>query len=187
MPRKLTRLEKALIFAYSGEIVAPGATRAVGRAILAGGARAAPPVARGLGLTNPLALGGGLGYAVTQTPQGQELLMAAEERGRTDRLMVDRTIQDLLYGTGEKVKRSSKKKTSKFNKAVSKGLKDIKMSTSFGKKGVINNGKKAFSAVTKGVSARVQGKKSPKSKAGKIAYKAAKTIYTDEILRRKKK
>ena len=187
MPRKLTRLEKALIFAYTGEIVAPGATRAVGRAILAGGVRAAPPLARAAGLTNPLALGTGLGYAVTQTPQGQDLLMQAEERGRQDRVMVDRTIQDLLYGTKEKVVRGSKKAPSKFNKAVSKGLKDIKKSTSFGKKGVVNNAKKAFSTVTKAVSARVQGKKAPASKAGKIAYKAAKTVYTDEILRRKMK
>ena len=187
MPRKLTRLEKALIFAYTGEIVAPGATRAVGRAILAGGVRAAPPLARAAGLTNPLALGTGLGYAVTQTPQGQDLLMQAEERGRQDRLMVDRTIQDLLYGTKEKVVRGSKKAPSKFNKAVSSGLKAIKASTSYGKKGTISNAKKAFTVATKHASAAFRGKKKPKSGPSKVAYTAAKKVYKDEILRRKMK
>jgi len=42
-------------------------------------------------------------------------------------------------------------------------MKTIKLSTSFGKKGVINNAKKAFSLVTKTVSSKKQGKKAPKS------------------------
>jgi len=42
-----------------------------------------------------------------------------------------------------------KKKPTKFNKAVKKGMSIIKASTSYGKKGTINNAKKAFTAVTK--------------------------------------
>jgi len=42
-----------------------------------------------------------------------------------------------------------KKKPTKFNKAVKKGMSVIKASTSYGKKGTINNAKKAFTAVTK--------------------------------------
>jgi hypothetical protein len=57
----------------------------------------------------------------------------------------------------------SKKKPSKFNKAISKGMDVIKKSTSYGKKGTINNAKKAFSAVTKTAS-RI-------NKGGKVAKK----------------
>ena len=57
----------------------------------------------------------------------------------------------------------SKKKPSKFNKAISKGMDIVKKSTSYGKKGTINNAKKAFSAVTKTAS-RI-------NKGGKVAKK----------------
>ena len=56
----------------------------------------------------------------------------------------------------------TKKTQSKFNKAVSKGMKIVKGSTSYGKKGTINNAKKAFSAVTKVASAASKKKKAPK-------------------------
>jgi len=56
-----------------------------------------------------------------------------------------------------------KKKPTKFNKAISKGMDIIKKSTSYGKKGTINNAKKAFSAVTKTAS-RI-------NKGGKVAKK----------------
>ena len=59
--------------------------------------------------------------------------------------------------------RKPRKKKSKFNQAVSKGMSIIKESTSFGKKGVINNAKKAFSTVTKAASNVSKGKKAPKS------------------------
>jgi len=56
-----------------------------------------------------------------------------------------------------------RKIASKFNQAVSKGMKIVKDSTSYGKKGTINNAKKAFSAVTKAASNVSKGKKAPKS------------------------
>jgi len=55
-----------------------------------------------------------------------------------------------------------KKAISKFNKAVSKGMKIVKASTSYGKKGTISNSKKAFSAVTKTLSKAMKGQKAPK-------------------------
>tara|TARA_R100000655_G_scaffold34872_1_gene67814 strand:+ start:47 stop:739 length:693 start_codon:yes stop_codon:yes gene_type:complete len=55
------------------------------------------------------------------------------------------------------------KKKSKFNQAVSKGMSIVKGSTSFGKKGTINNAKKAFSTVTKVASGVSKGRKAPKS------------------------
>ena len=81
----------------------------------------------------------------------------------------------------------TKKTPNKFSKAVGKGMKALKASSSYGKKGVISNAKAAFKMATKAASARTKGRKMPKSGPSKIAYKAAKTVYTDEILRRKKK
>ena len=59
--------------------------------------------------------------------------------------------------------RPRRKVASKFNQAVSKGMKIVKDSTSFGKKGVINNAKKAFSTVTKVASGVSKGRKAPKN------------------------
>ena len=56
-----------------------------------------------------------------------------------------------------------KRKKSAFNKAVSKGMKAVKGSTSYGKRGVITNAKKAFSMVAKVASAKKKKKKAPKS------------------------
>jgi len=52
---------------------------------------------------------------------------------------------------------------SKFNKAVSAGMKAIKTSTSYGGKGVIKPAKKAFSVVVKLAAAKKKKKKAPKS------------------------
>ena len=57
------------------------------------------------------------------------------------------------------IKRPTRKRLSKFNKAVSAGMKAVRNSTSYGKKGTINNAKKAFSAVTKVASKVNKGKK----------------------------
>ncbi len=56
-----------------------------------------------------------------------------------------------------------KKKLSKFNKAVSAGMKALKKSKSYGSPGTINNGKKAFKQVT-----RVASKL---NKGGKVSAK----------------
>ena len=69
---------------------------------------------------------------------------------------MDMFVQQL---TGRKTPR----KKSPFNKAVSAGMKALKNSTSYGKKGTINNAKKAFTAVTKTAS-RI-------NKGGKVAKK----------------
>ena len=63
----------------------------------------------------------------------------------------------------EGITKGRKRKKTKFNQAVSKGMSIIKDSTSYGKKGTINNAKKAFSAVTKAASNVSKGKKAPKS------------------------
>ena len=100
------------------------------------------------------------------------------------------TEQFTAFSTPAKVERAARakpKKKSRFNRAVSAGVKALKNSASYGKKGILNNAKAAFTTATKAASARAAGKKSPKSGPAKVAYKAAKGVYTDEILRRKMK
>ena len=55
--------------------------------------------------------------------------------------------------------RRRKKRRTQFNKAVSEGMKAVKKSTSYGKKGTINNARKAFTQVTKVASKLNKGKK----------------------------
>ena len=70
-----------------------------------------------------------------------------------------------------------KKAMTKFNKAVKEGMKIVRSSTSYGKKGTISNSKKAFSAVTKAVSKARKGGKTPKKGVlRKVALKAKKII-----------
>ena len=45
--------------------------------------------------------------------------------------------------------KAKKRTKSKFNRMVSVGMKTVKASTSYGKKGTINNSKKAFKVVTR--------------------------------------
>ena len=95
-------------------------------------------------------------------------------------------IQDVLQtafdatpiGVGIKVGKAIRKKaTTPFNKAVSKGMKIVKGSTSYGKKGTINNAKKAFSAVTKAASAASKKKKAPKSGITRKIYLGVKGLF----------
>jgi hypothetical protein len=68
----------------------------------------------------------------------------------------------LLDPAIEKAKPVRKRAMSKFNASVKKGMAIVKASSSYGKKGVINSPKKAFTAVTKTVSKVKQGKATPK-------------------------
>lgn len=73
----------------------------------------------------------------------------------------------------EKVTPVRKKAMSKFNQAVKKGMAIVKASPSYGKKGVISNAKKAFTAVTKTVSKANRGQKKPKSGVLRKVYTTA--------------
>jgi len=65
---------------------------------------------------------------------------------------------------------------SKFNKAVSAGMKAIKKSTSYGKRGVIKPAKKAFALVTKLASAKKKKKKAPKNGIRRKIWNAMKGL-----------
>jgi hypothetical protein len=121
--------------------------------------------------------------------RGIQLAAPQVEQALVDPIMANiGQATTLTTPTGvERKARAKPKKKSRFNKAVSAGLKALKGSASYGKKGVISNAKAAFRTATKAASARSKGRKMPKSGPSKVAYKAAKGVYTDEILRRKMK
>jgi len=77
----------------------------------------------------------------------------------------------------EKAKPVKKKVMSGFNKSVKGGMAIIRKSTSYGKKGIINAPKKAFSAVTKVVSKVWRGKSTPKKGPMAAVAKEAKRMY----------
>ena len=158
-----SRLEKALMLNAGINIAVPGFNRAAAKALVTALARATPSLAAGVAgtaATFPITTGAALGGAALATPPGQDLLAAAAERGRMDRIRFEQALTDLTRVTIPKAKARTK---SKFNKMVSAGMKTVKASTSYGKKGTISNAKKAFSAVTKAASAVTKGKKLPKS------------------------
>ena len=162
-----SNLEKAMALVIGLDIARPGTSRAAAKAaenlIGRSGMVLAPRAAAAttsLAAANPVAAGVGLGLGALQTPPGQDLLDMAAERGRSDRIKFDQTLTDLTMVTAPAIRR---KKKSAFNKAVSAGMKAAKASTSYGKKGVINDSKKAFKAVTKEAS-RIK-------KGGKLANK----------------
>jgi hypothetical protein len=170
-----SRLEKAMAAIIGIDILAPGFSRSAAKKAVSLVSRAAPPVARtALAIPGAApALGAGLGYAALQTDPGQQLLAAAAESGRQSRIAVERAVQDALALAP--IRR--KKRMSKFNKSIKKGMAIVKASTSYGKKGVISSPKKAFSAVTKTVSKVKQGKKAAtKGALGKVA-KYAKGLF----------
>jgi len=121
--------------------VLPAVVMGGGRAGLSIGgsaARAALPL-----VTNPYLAGAALGYGALQTQPGQQLLETAEQSGAQARRDLDVALFNLVAKGEEKVKRTK----SKFNKAVGAGMKAVKDSASYGKKGIINAPKKAFKAV----------------------------------------
>ena len=74
------------------------------------------------------------------------------------------------------VPRKRKKAMTKFNKPVKEGMKIVKASSSYGKKGTFNNSKKAFAAVTKAVSKARKGGKLPKKGVLRTVQSKAKGI-----------
>ena len=85
--------------------------------------------------------------------QAERLATGVEARARSEGLPI----------AGRPAVSKPKKKPSKFSKAVSAGMKTVKASTSYGKKGTINNAKRAFTAVTKTASRINKGGKVAKS------------------------
>ena len=174
------------------------ALRAGAKAIIAGAPIAGRfatqtvlPTAGALAAANPVVagttLGLGAGAATLATPQGQALLEAAAERGRMDRVRAQQLLDEFIFTQvtqpaqqaadifksptiRAQVKRSAKKKVSKYAKAVKAGMAAVKSSKFNGKKGTISNAKKTFATVNKVASAVNKGRKvSAKGVTGTIA------------------
>jgi len=147
-----SNLEKAMALIIGIDIATPGFSRLaakqsinlIGKAGMALGPRAVAAVPA-VASFNPALTGTALGLGALQTQPGQDLLQAAAERGRMDRIRFEQALTDLTVG----VQKKKIKTKSKFNKAIATGMKTVKASTSYGKKGIISSPKKAFSAVVK--------------------------------------
>ena len=164
-----SKLEKAMALVIWLDIARPGTSRAAAKAAVRTigltTAAVTPPLARAGAsalAANPVTTGAALGLGALATPPGQDLLDMAAERGRADRIKFEQALTNLTVGTVPTVR---KKTTSKFNRAIKAGMAAAKASTSYGKKGTINDAKKAFSAVTKTASKI--------NKGGKVAKKGA--------------
>ena len=150
-----SNLEKAMAAVIGLDIARPGTSRAAAKravAMLGRGAVRAAPVAAQAARVNPYAAAGLTGLAAYELGLLDPLAAPTMQAAQT----VTEAAQEILI---EKPERVRKKRRTTFNKAVSAGMKAVKQSTSYGKKGTINNAKKAFSAVNKVASKLNQGKK----------------------------
>ena len=147
-----SNLEKAMAAVIGLDLARPGTTRAAVKAAvrMVGRQAIAPTAAVGTGLIrrNPVAATGLGALAAYELglldPLAQPAMQAVE------------AIDEVIVQAPE---RRRKKRRTQFNKAVSAGMKAVKKSTSYGKKGTINNAKKAFSAVNKVASKLNKGQK----------------------------
>jgi len=163
--------------------------------------RGGPIVARGTGATAVRVAGTALqvgktiamrhpvltaGAVVYYTYQNREELGDLVEQGyeilQPKVPMIQERLQTAFdatpLGVGIKVGKALRKKaTTPFNKAVSKGMKIVKGSTSYGKKGTITNAKKAFSVVTKAASAASKKNKAPKRGIARKIYLGVKGLF----------
>tara|TARA_R100001530_G_C4308427_1_gene152367 strand:- start:441 stop:989 length:549 start_codon:yes stop_codon:yes gene_type:complete len=154
LPRGSTRAATVMAvngMVKAGRVVVPAAGRAaapVGAAAVRGGAA--------LVRRNPYVAAGLAGYGAYEAGLLDPFIEPAQE------LVQEEVVIPL--------KKSGKRSRSKFNKAVSTGMKAVRSSSFYGKKGQINNAKRAFSAVTKTASKINRGKKvSTKGVTGTIA------------------
>ncbi|AXH78320.1 MAG: hypothetical protein [Circular genetic element sp.] len=157
---RINELERDLKI-VAGAAAAGYGTRALGGPGIATriGATAAGPIARA---TPGLALADLIIRQEESVPfrvgeefieQAERLATGVEARARSEGLPI----------AGRPAVAPRRKKVSKFSKAVSAGMKTVKASTSYGKKGTINNAKRAFSVVTKTASKINKGGKVAKS------------------------
>ena len=143
-----SNLEKAMAAVIGLDIARPGTSRAAAKRAVAMLGRSAVPAARTVARVNPYAAAGLTGLAAYELglldPLAQPAMQAVE------------AIDEVVVQAPE---RRRKKRRTQFNKAVSEGMKAVKKSTSYGKKGTINNARKAFTQVTKVASKLNKGQK----------------------------
>ena len=143
-----SNLEKAMAAVIGLDIARPGTSRAAAKRAVAMLGRTAIPAARTAARVNPYAAAGLTGLAAYELglldPLAQPAMQAVE------------AIDEVIVQAPE---RRRKKRRTQFNRAVSEGMKAVKKSASYGKKGTINNARKAFTQVTKVASKLNKGQK----------------------------
>jgi len=178
-----SNLEKAMAAVIGLDIARPGTSRAAAKravAVLARGAVRAAPVAAQAARVNPYAAAGLTGLAAYELGLLDPLAAPTMQAAQT----ATEAAQEILIERPERVR---KKRKTTFNKAVSAGMKAVKQSTSYGKKGTINNAKKAFSAVNKVASKLNKGQKvSTKGPTGVIKRAIGKFFPKKKPVRRTK-
>ena len=143
-----SNLEKAMAAVIGLDIARPGTSRAAAKRAVAMLGRTAIHAARTAARVNPYAAAGLTGLAAYELglldPLAQPAMQAVE------------AIDEVIVQAPE---RRRKKRRTQFNRAVSEGMKAVKKSASYGKKGTINNARKAFTQVTKVASKLNKGQK----------------------------
>lgn len=179
-----SNLEKAMAAVIGLDIARPGTSRAAAKRavqVLARGAVRAAPVAAQAARVNPYAAAGLTGLAAYELGLLDPLAAPTMQAAQT----ATEAAQEILIERPERVR---KKRRTTFNKAVSAGMKAVKQSTSYGKKGTINNAKKAFSAVNKVASKLNKGQKvSTKGPTGVIKRAIGKFFPKKKPVRRTNK
>ena len=177
-----SNLEKAMAAVIGLDIARPGTSRAAAKravAMLARGTVRAAPVAAQAARVNPYAAAGLTGLAAYELGLLDPLIPPTMQAAET----ATEAAREVLVEIPEKTR---KKRRTKFNKAVSAGMKAVKQSTSYGKKGTINNAKKAFSAVNKVASKLNKGQKvSAKGPTGVIKRAISKFFPKKKPVRRR--
>ena len=172
---RFSDLEKALAALLGLEIAVPGVTR---KGVEAAISRMLPTA-----VTAPKPVGpapvGFWGPAAAATG-GTFTALAAMDQARRDldatkNIEIPYPMWNPILGDMPTIeipveRKKVKRKLTKYNQAVKAGMSAVRSSTSYGKKGQINNAKRAFAAVNKVASKVKRGKKvSPKGIQGKIA------------------
>jgi hypothetical protein len=193
MAIKLSNLEKALMGVIGLDVARPGTSRQAliksVKALGMGAMRLVPPLARGTGRA-ALGLGGtlarmspagrvGLAGLTLYEANQMGLLDAPIERAKditadalfeAGEFLPQQTPQQMLEAMQRDQGIKRPKKATKYNRAVRAGMAAAKASQYFGKKGTINNPKRAFVTVNRVASKVNKGKKvSAKGVSGKIA------------------
>ena len=196
-------------FLSGGKLTAP-----IGNATRRALVKAGPAIARGIVTYGPAAVGTAARVTPTGAVVSTAALLAIQNRelvaelaaqgydivapaaqqygaGVLERAMDPETYQRPeprdLYPISAVPRFTTKRKKSKFNQAVKRGMSIIKGSTSYGKKCTINNAKKAFTAVTKAASAVNKGRKAPKSGIRRKLHTAISKILPKKKKTTKKK
>ena len=170
-----SNLEKAMAAVIGLDIARPGTSRAAAKRAVAMLGRTAVPAARTVARVNPYAAAGLTGLAAYELglldPLAQPAMQAVE------------AIDEVIVQAPE---RRRKKRRTQFNRAVSEGMKAVKKSASYGKKGTINNARKAFTQVTKVASKLNKGQKvGTKGPTGIIKRAISKFFPKKKPVRRK--